>query len=331
MKRDLYWDSLKFVLIFLVVLAHCVASYRPSGGINQPIYNFLFTFTMPLFIFISGMFSQINDREKYKSGILRIFETYVVFQLIRAVLPMFISEQITLRSIASVIGTPRYTLWYLLSLVFWRLIVYWMPENILRDKPKEIILTCFLISLLGGFIPVQSQFSIQRTMTFLPFFFVGYYAKNIDVKKCIAKIPPFLAIGVLFSAFLIFFFILNKGLGFVLMGNKSYWFSAEFSPVLLCLYRLAFLIAAIIMGTMVMRLVQVKPMFSQWGKITLFIYIYHSFLIEAFRYVLKQGYFPKYEWICIVMSVIIMTVLLFLSRIRLLNILLNPVSYLLKK
>lgn len=32
MKRDLYWDSLKFVLIFLVVCGHSVVIYRPEGG-----------------------------------------------------------------------------------------------------------------------------------------------------------------------------------------------------------------------------------------------------------------------------------------------------------
>jgi hypothetical protein len=27
-------------------------------------------------------------------------------------------------------------------------------------------------------------------MTYLPFFFIGYYTKNIDVKKYVLKIPP---------------------------------------------------------------------------------------------------------------------------------------------
>ena len=86
-------------LIFLVVLAHCVSSYRPAGGINQALYNYLCTICMPTLIFVSGMFSQVKDREKYKIGILRILETYVVFQLIRTIPPMLISGNITLSSI----------------------------------------------------------------------------------------------------------------------------------------------------------------------------------------------------------------------------------------
>ena len=331
MKRDSYWDSLKFVLIFLVVLAHCVSSYRPSGGINQALFNFICTICMPSFIFVSGMFSQVKDKGKYKIGILRILETYVVFQLIRAVTPMLISGKITLMSIVNIIVSPRYTLWYLMSLIFWRLMVYFTPEKFLREKPAQIIIACFLISLLGGFIPVNSQFSIQRTMTYLPFFFMGYYAKNIEVKKYIGKISPLLAIGVLFSVFLIIFFVFNRHLDFVVFGKKAYWHNPEYSPLMLCFARLMFLVSAIITGTMVMRLVMIKPSFPEWGKLTLFIYIYHSFLIQAFRFIFRHGYLPHQEWVCIVMSVIIMAILLFLSKIKFFNILLNPVSYICEK
>lgn len=234
MKRDEYWDSLKFVLIFLVVLGHCIGSYMPVGGFNRALYNSIYTFHMPMFIFVSGMFSQIKDRNKYKLGILRIMETYIVFQLIRAVTPMLLTSDITLRSIASVIVGPRYTLWYLLSLIFWRLMVYFTPEKVIRNYPIWIILICIFISLFGGFIPVGSEFSLQRTMTFLPFFFMGYYAKDIELKKHIAKIPSLLAFAVLLSVFLMYFFILNKSLSFVLMGKATYWSKAEFSPFLLC-------------------------------------------------------------------------------------------------
>ena len=326
MKRDSYWDSLKFVLIFIVVLVHCVGSYKPVGGVNQALYNFLITFVMPSFIFVSGMFSQINDKSKYKLGILRLLETYIVFQLIRAII-ILISGNITLKSIAAIIVYPKYTLWYLLSLIYMRLMVYFIPEKILREKSTRIILISFLISLLGGFIPIDSHFSIQETICFLPFFFMGYYAKNIQVKQYIAKIPPILAFGVLISAFLIIFFIFNYNLNFILLGHKSYWSNVEFSPLILCLSRFVFLLSAIVMGSMVMRLVLTSPLFPQWGRITLFIYIYHSFLIQAFRFFIRHGYLPQTEWICIAMSVIIIIGLICVSKIRIFNILLNPVSY----
>lgn len=330
MQRDEYWDTLKFILIFLVVCGHCIGSYMPSSGINQALYNFINTIHMPMFIFVSGMFSHIKDRNKYKLGILRIIETYIVFQLIKSVTSILLNGDITLWSIASIITSPRYTLWYLLSLVLWRLMVFFMPEKFIKNYPIWIILTCIFISLFGGFIPVGGEFSLQRTITFLPFFFMGYYAKEVGLKIYIAKIPSLLAIVILLSVFLIYFFILNRPINFVLSGKVTYWYNNEFSPLLLCLARGLFLFSATIMGAMVMRLVPTKTLLSHWGSLTLFIYIYHSFVIEALRLAIKHGYFPQNELILIIMSVVITMGLILLSNIKFFNILLNPVSYFLK-
>lgn len=329
MKRDEYWDSLKFILIFLVVCGHCIVCYTPADGINRALHNFIYTFHMPMFIFVSGMFSHIKDKNKYKLGILRIMETYIVFQLIIAVTPMLTSD-ITLRSIASVIAFPRRTLWYLLSLIFWRLMVYFMPEKVINNYPIWIILTCICISLFGGFIPVGGEFSLQRTMTFLPFFFMGYYAKDIELKKYISMVPSFLAFAIIFSVFLICFFMLNRPINFVLIGKYSYWFNVGLSPLLLCFARAIFLLSATTIGIMVMRLVPTKPLLSHWGRITLFIYIYHTFAILALKWAIKHGYFPQNEWILILLSVVITMGLVFLSHVKFFIILLNPVSNILK-
>ena len=190
-KRDLYWDSLKFILIFSVVVAHCVQLYTPQGGINQAIFNCALTTLMPVFIFISGMFSQKKDREKYKSGILRILETYIVFQIIwtgMKIIPGLMHGTATLKSVIAAILKPQFALWYLLSLCSWRLIALYIPERFLHENPREIMLASILTSLLGGFFPVGETLSLQRTITYIPFFFMGYYANGDEVKKYITKI-----------------------------------------------------------------------------------------------------------------------------------------------
>lgn len=84
--RDNYWDTLKFVLIFLVVFGHVLEVNYPPGSVNRGIYNFIYSFHMPLFVFISGRFSHIKNRANYKKGIIRLLETYVAFQVIRTIL-----------------------------------------------------------------------------------------------------------------------------------------------------------------------------------------------------------------------------------------------------
>lgn len=60
--RDTYWDSLKFVLIFLVVLGHMIEPYITSSKVILAVYNFIYLFHMPLFVFVSGRFSVMKER-----------------------------------------------------------------------------------------------------------------------------------------------------------------------------------------------------------------------------------------------------------------------------
>ena len=69
-ERDNFWDSLKFLLIFFVVYGHMIETYAPDGYFNRAMYNFIYIFHMPFFMFISGRFSQIRDRAKYKKTIV---------------------------------------------------------------------------------------------------------------------------------------------------------------------------------------------------------------------------------------------------------------------
>lgn len=70
MKRDLYWDSLKAILIILVVYGHMISPYAPDGSFNRAMCSFIYTFHMPLFIFISGRSSDCLSCQGSKSLII---------------------------------------------------------------------------------------------------------------------------------------------------------------------------------------------------------------------------------------------------------------------
>ena len=217
-ERDLYWDTLKFVLLFLVVYTHSISTFAPADSVNRAIYNFNGIIMMHLFVFVSGMFSQIKDRSKYKHGILRIFETYIVFQFIRAILPILLGEKLTLYSVVSFLVNPKFTLWYLLCLVYWRLLVLVIPQRILNNRPTLVLVVCFAISIFGGFLPVRG-FSLHRAMTFLPFFFLGYYSIKIDLKNYINKINIGIAFFVLLCSFSFIYYFMNINLNYIIHGK----------------------------------------------------------------------------------------------------------------
>lgn len=326
-KRDLYWDTLKFVLIFFVVFKHTIGGLSPEGSFKGALYSFFGLFSMPLFIFISGRFSHIRDIDKYKLGILRILETYIVFQLIRSFISILFGGSLSFHLILSFLLNPQYSLWYLLCLTYWRLIVLSTPERGLCEKPFVIISLCFAISILGGFIPVKIL-SLQRAMTFLPFFFLGYYSIKIDLKEWLTKIPIGIPVISLLASFLFIYFYMNFDMRFVLQGKTSYWFYPSLSPFVLCVARCLYILASIFVSFMVMCLVRVQPLMAKMGGATLAIYIFHTFITQSIRLLLiKRGYLPDNVLLLFVIAIIITVGLAYLSRFKIVKIMLNPITY----
>ena len=79
-ERDYFFDNIKAVLIFFVVLGHFLLPIHEEG-ILVLIKRLIYVFHMPLFVFVSGYFS----KRIYKDGrfnfkkILYLIKAYIVF------------------------------------------------------------------------------------------------------------------------------------------------------------------------------------------------------------------------------------------------------------
>lgn len=327
-ERDKYWDCLKFALIFLVVYGHTIEIGNISdGSFNRGMYNSIFLFHMPLFVFVSGRFSHISDREKYKSGIFRIFETYILVQAIMTFVPAIINNSIDIRTFISFIISPGWTLWYLLSLIYWRIMIFIIPHRLLMEHKLIVLLVSIFIGIFGGFVPIGSTLAIQKTMAFLPFFIAGYYSTQVNIRNYINKIPRLVAFIVLCAAFLVVFFFCNFNIGYVVSCSSSFWYVPEISPWLRCGERITAFIIAVIFSFMFMRIVFENEKTAKYGTKTLFIYIGHSFIVSLLKLGAAKGYIPTGELLLFAYSIVIVFVLVLLARIQILNNLLNPISY----
>lgn len=58
-QRDVSFDIMKALAIFLVVLGHCMQSLYPEKGdfLGKPLFLYVYSFHMALFMMISGYFS----------------------------------------------------------------------------------------------------------------------------------------------------------------------------------------------------------------------------------------------------------------------------------
>ncbi|MBO7226086.1 MAG: acyltransferase family protein [Bacteroidales bacterium] len=321
MSRDIYWDSLKGILIFLVVLGHTLEINLPDGSINRAVYNTIYLFHMPLFVFVSGRFSHIRDKGKYMRSIIHLIETYIVFQCVRSfLLPLLSGGEPLWKHII----VPNWIMWYLMSLVWWRLVIYLFLPFILCNKQK-VLLISLIACVLGGFVPLGHVLEFQRTLVFFPFFLLGFYSTNIDVKNIVCKIPYGVAVTWLLLVFGVFYLLLNHNLSWLLSAGQHYW---DVSPVMgiRVISRIVYIPFAFLACLMVIRLIKPNKFFSQWGGVTMFIFIYHTFVLDIVKEMVKNDIIINRPWILPIYALLVFIFVLLLSKVRFFNVLLNPIS-----
>ena len=322
MKRLLFWDSLKFILIILVVYAHIISPYKFGSQVNMAAYNFIYSFHMPLFIFISGRFSHIRNKDSYQQRTLKLLETFIVFQILGIVILLLEIKHLSIYNLIR----PYWIFWYLLVVVYYRLIVYYMPQQWLQYR-KTILTVSFCISIAAGYLPIGDDFGIHRMLSFLPFFVIGYYATDIDLPTYINKISSQVAVGILAISFALIIFTMTNIPSHVLYHTYYNWgstliFYPPFFPAIRCL----FIGIAVILSIMVMRLVPTNSRWADWGTQTLFIYTYHALALKVLFLLINKSFIPQNEWFLAIYTVAIIVGLLLLTRYKILHLLLNPCS-----
>lgn len=323
MERSKYWDSLKFVLIFLVVYAHILSPYKSDSQFNMSVYNFIYLFHMPLFIFISGRFAHIHDKNKYRHRTLQLLETYIVFQVIFIAITFFTNRSLSI----SLLIKPYWISWYLLVLVYYRLMVYFISPKWFEHR-KTILVLSICISLAAGYLPFRYYLGIHRTLCFLPFFVLGYYSTEISLRKPTGRISYVIAAGILIALFAINVVTMKDVYSFVLHCPYKDW--EAFHIICSTAYpaiRIMFILIAVIISIMVMRIVPANPRFAKWGTHTLFIYIFHAFALKLLFLLINRNYLPQNELLLVVYTTIITIGLLFLSQYNFFYVLLNPFTY----
>lgn len=139
--RDERIDAVKFWLIVPVIAAHVVMRKEFAGSaICAVLWNWLCTFDIPLFIFISGYFSRKKEKKDFWPSIWKILEPLIIFHIIGL---FFYVDNISIKKIL----TPWFMLWYLLSLIYWRILLQIIPDFEIKEtrnvETKENSQVCY--------------------------------------------------------------------------------------------------------------------------------------------------------------------------------------------
>lgn len=326
-ERNPFWDSLKYLLIFIVVYGHMIETCVEDSPFNQAMYNYIYLFHMPLFVFISGHFSHIKNKRKYLMGMVYIFETYFVFQFIRCLKPLLFYTHL---SLFPDILIPKGILWYLACLLLWRIVIYTMMDGLLECRKWSVLFFFIITGLSIGFIQVSNG-TLIRFFTLGFFFFLGYYVKDSMMESLFQRVPSIVAISLIISLWLIVYLYLNIDIQSVIYFG-SYYDNLPI-PVLNYLGARIFLyVFAVVVGFLLMRVVHAKSLFPYYGNYTLSIFMYHTFIIQALRPLFENDSIPLYELLLFIISIIICFSIVWLTQhFKFMTIMLNPITYFLNR
>lgn len=271
-NRDPYLDNLKIILVFCVVMTHFFFEYRDSPTMMAA-FNAMCVFIMPVFIFISGFLSR-NITGHRPKDIVTLLLPYFILEILNLIFTKATHLGYGNKSLL----IPTYQNWYLLSLFFWRLIIPYFRAI----KPKYAIIASFGISILAGFVAQLGEFlSLYRTYFYLPVFVLGFYSKDIHgiiSKKSSHK----LLAACIFFGFIGSIAYLSisdqykaEDIFYAYLPNSGY--TSQWSSVVL---RNIALFTSILSAYCFMHLIPTKQMrISAMGKNTLYIYLFHMFLV----------------------------------------------------
>lgn len=263
-ERDYLFDNIKLLLIFLVVFAHLAEPYVNGSLWLKRIYLMIYTFHMPLFIFISGYFSK-HDEDKKGKLICYYFLPYVILNTLFSYLQ---TQELGIN-----ITSPNWAFWYFLSLCWWKLLSPYMKEL------RHPIFVSLVVACLIGFIPsFQRQLSLSRTVVFFPFFLAGYFCPPSLVTKLRKKHLGYAMLGLMACVFMSIWFI-DQGYfnSRVLYQAEAYPEGAEMSY--LCFRALSLLIASGLIISIIRIVPKRKFWFSRFGQYTMPVFIAHIYIL----------------------------------------------------
>lgn len=279
-KRLYFFDNAKYILIVLVLVGHFFEVILDQNELAKSLYILIYTFHMPAFIFIAGYFSNINYN--LKNYLLKIFKEllipYFIFQLLYQSFDALLNDF----NLSLNFKKPYWILWFLLSLFFWRLLIYFIEK--LNIKPFLIISVIVTAAFLIGFLDKFGRiYSASRTVVFFPFFIFGYYIKKYSkinkFKKYLNKFSiKFVYLIFLLEIILIYFYLNDLNLE-ILYGSSGY-INNDLSHDLSLLNRFIFLLTASINMFLFFNIVpKMRIKISSLGARSIYPYLLHGFIV----------------------------------------------------
>ncbi|MFC0681079.1 acyltransferase family protein [Lysobacter korlensis] len=280
-----FWDNARFVCVTLVVVGHAIQRQTADSDNALIVYLFLYAWHMPAFAIISGYFSKTGspNARQMKKVLTDILLPYVIMETIWTLVQFLVEGKREFNP-----TQPSWTLWFLLALGIFRLI---LPYVALIRWP---LFWSVAISVgVGYFDNVDTTFSLSRAIGILPFFVLGWKVREwglIDRFRVMDRQAWWLrlsAVGVLalWLAVVVAFLPTwrEMDLRFWFFYDRSYeglgedqWWGGMFRLVCIAL-------AVLLSAAFFVLIPRHETWMTGFGQATMYIYLLHSFVLYPIR------------------------------------------------
>lgn len=315
--RNYYFDNVKFLLIFLVVTGHIIEPMIENFLWLKSLYVIIYSFHMPMFVFISGYFSKNIENTHIAKRITHYVLPYMIFQLLYSLFNIYILK--APNAFITFIA-PYWIMWYMFSLLTWQLI---LPYFIQLKYP---VILAIIMSLLAGMDQgIGYTLSLSRTIVFFPYFLMGYYFNTDIIKKY--ELKNYKYIAYLLTTLLIIILAYNAESINIRWLHGSYSYKQLNSNYLLGIFyrSLQYLLAIIFLLCILLLTPKVKTIFSAIGSKTVYIYLLHGFIIKM---LVKHQFYglidSSYKAVFLILIAFLLCLILSAKPVR---IVLKPILY----
>ncbi|MBC2169181.1 acyltransferase family protein [Listeria booriae] len=276
-NRSFYFDNAKFLLICLVVFGHLLQTFIATSDHLKLLYVFIYTFHMPAFVLISGYFAKNFRKPGYLLKTLKkLILPYLFFQTGYTIFYYFLFQE---NSFSLKLLYPEWSLWFLLSLFFWNVMLL-----LFSRWPAWVgILLSIGIGLIAGYFDIINGYlSLSRTFVFFPFFLVGFFLKKAHFALAQTVAAKYVALLVFFVvACLIALHPEIEENWF--LGSKPYDVFVDSNAVGALARSAVYVINFVMIASFFCLIPKRRLFFTKWGKNTLYVYLLHGFFIKYFR------------------------------------------------
>ena len=272
------YNNLKFLLIILVVVGHFIDFDSSNIPVFQSIFIYIYSFHMPLFIFVGGLF---HKNENILKKCLKFITIGFLFKIINYLVQLIFTGNATF-SVLSDIYAP----WYMFALASFIAITYLTK----KCNKRYVIIISLIIAGLVGYIECVGDFLyLSRIIVFYPFYLLGTIIDKEKLLKFTRK--KWLKIfGLIFLIIWLYicFFHMEKVYflrGFF-TGRNSYITKMTFIKSGI-LYRYLSYIINIIIGISIICLIPNKkiPVITILGNKTLQVYFWHWPIVNILTFI----------------------------------------------